>query len=153
MPRIKKARYRVSSWLLKTISFHSRCRHGVFAKHFGDDPPKCERQCDVCKEPKALQQRFDVFCAHETENIRSRIKHISSVEDDGDLYEGGRAGTKKSVSWNTDLIPLFLQEQRNNEAARFLYYCDVGDFVSSAHFVTILIFIFHLSCVVHFGCS
>ena len=33
-----------------------RCRHAVFTRHFGDDPPDCGKQCDVCLNAKQVEK-------------------------------------------------------------------------------------------------
>lgn len=37
------------------------CRHKLFSNYFGDSPPECKRQCDVCKHPKQAQKALDDF--------------------------------------------------------------------------------------------
>ena len=32
-------------------ALNGKCRHEVIAKYFGDDLPKCNKSCDVCRYP------------------------------------------------------------------------------------------------------
>lgn len=47
-----------------------RCRHAVFSKYFGDNPPQCKDRCDVCKDKDIVQTRISQF---EMSQTRSRI--------------------------------------------------------------------------------
>ncbi|XP_030385017.1 ATP-dependent DNA helicase Q5 isoform X2 [Scaptodrosophila lebanonensis] len=69
-----------------------RCRHKLFADYFGDPAPECVNQCDICKDPKRASKALDMFqrlCMDAT------FKSHVSLEDCADLYEGGRAGSKR----------------------------------------------------------
>ncbi|XP_055856785.1 ATP-dependent DNA helicase Q5 [Episyrphus balteatus] len=66
-----------------------RCRHKLFSDYFGDPPPKCTNQCDVCKNPKNIEKALDTF--HRL-SMNSAFKSEISLSNTSDLYEGGRAG-------------------------------------------------------------
>ncbi|XP_017862545.1 PREDICTED: ATP-dependent DNA helicase Q5 [Drosophila arizonae] len=72
----------------------TRCRHKLFADYFGDPAPDCSAQCDVCKRPKQATKALETFqklCMDAT------FKSDISLQDCADLYEGGRAGTKRAA--------------------------------------------------------
>ncbi|XP_011192363.2 FK506-binding protein 5 [Zeugodacus cucurbitae] len=69
-----------------------RCRHKLFSDYFGDPPPDCNGQCDVCKHPKKIEKALEMF--HKL-CMDGRFKSGVSLEDSADLYEGGRAGAKR----------------------------------------------------------
>jgi ATP-dependent DNA helicase Q5 len=72
------------------------CRHAVFSKYFGDQPPKCDYQCDVCTDLKKVEKKVLEFSSHQLRGaaFRSTAVTITSESYDG-LYEGGRRGTKR----------------------------------------------------------
>lgn len=39
----------------------AKCRHAVFSRFFGDDIPKCEHRCDVCKDQKGVEKSLEDF--------------------------------------------------------------------------------------------
>ncbi|KAH8370002.1 hypothetical protein KR093_001817 [Drosophila rubida] len=70
------------------------CRHKLFADYFGDPAPDCSAQCDVCKRPKQAKKALETFqrlCMDAT------FKSEVSLQDCADLYEGGRAGSKRAA--------------------------------------------------------
>uniref|UniRef100_A0A1A9URV8 ATP-dependent DNA helicase Q5 n=1 Tax=Glossina austeni TaxID=7395 RepID=A0A1A9URV8_GLOAU len=72
-----------------------QCRHKLFSDYFGDPPPDCQKQCDVCKNPKKMEkalQTFQRLC------MDAALKTDISLEDNSDLYEGGRAGAKRDAA-------------------------------------------------------
>ncbi|XP_036326443.1 uncharacterized protein LOC118739304 [Rhagoletis pomonella] len=69
-----------------------RCRHRLFSDYFGDPPPECNNQCDVCKNPKNIEKALETF--HKL-CMDGRFKSDVSLEDSADLYEGGRAAAKR----------------------------------------------------------
>ncbi|CAD7005253.1 unnamed protein product [Ceratitis capitata] len=69
-----------------------RCRHKLFSDYFGDPPPDCNGQCDVCKHPKKIEKALEMF--HKL-CMDGRFKSSVSLEDSTDLYEGGRAAIKR----------------------------------------------------------
>ncbi|XP_043071250.1 ATP-dependent DNA helicase Q5 isoform X2 [Drosophila grimshawi] len=72
----------------------TRCRHKLFADYFGDPAPDCRGQCDVCKRPKQATKALEMFqrlCMDAT------FKSSISLQDCADLYEGGRAGSKRAA--------------------------------------------------------
>ncbi|XP_067612820.1 uncharacterized protein RecQ5 [Eurosta solidaginis] len=78
-----------------------RCRHRLFSDYFGDPPPDCKNQCDVCKHPKKIEKALEMF--HKLV-MDARFKSHVSLEDNADLYEGGRAAIKR------------LNDEANNES-------------------------------------
>lgn len=67
------------------------CRHGVFAKYFGDEPPPCKKQCDVCKNKMSVQKQIDTFYERITQYKTTALR---VTDDDGELYGGGRQGQR-----------------------------------------------------------
>nr|XP_014093989.1 uncharacterized protein LOC106620117 [Bactrocera oleae] len=68
------------------------CRHKLFSDYFGDPPPDCNDQCDVCRHPKKIEKALEMF--HKL-CMDGHFKSGVSLEDSADLYEGGRAGAKR----------------------------------------------------------
>ncbi|XP_037931888.1 ATP-dependent DNA helicase Q5 [Teleopsis dalmanni] len=71
-----------------------QCRHKLFSDYFGDPPPDCGKQCDVCKNPKKIEtalQTFQKLC------MDAVFKSSVSLQDSSDLYEGGRVGMKRAA--------------------------------------------------------
>ncbi|XP_054719231.1 LOW QUALITY PROTEIN: ATP-dependent DNA helicase Q5-like [Uloborus diversus] len=68
----------------------SSCRHYVLAREFGDDMPDCRKHCDVCTNPKSVEHKISVVKAM---FLGTKLKHKRN-DDCGDLYGGGRQGTK-----------------------------------------------------------
>ncbi|XP_029456365.1 ATP-dependent DNA helicase Q5 isoform X2 [Rhinatrema bivittatum] len=71
------------------------CRHAAIARHFGDDPPLCNRSCDYCVNPDVVKKQLDLLqsltvggrtCIRAAEVSRGPFGH------DPELYEGGRKG-------------------------------------------------------------
>ncbi len=77
----------------------SRCRHAVFSAHFGDDPPKCGKRCDACKEPKKSEKKAGEFsnAIIRGGEYRSTPMVVTNGYDDS-LYEGGRKGSNRGFS-------------------------------------------------------
>ncbi|XP_075160512.1 recQ5 helicase [Haematobia irritans] len=76
-----------------------QCRHKLFSDYFGDPTPECENRCDVCKNPKKMEKAlltFQRLC------MDSVFKTGISLEDTADLYEGGRAATKRFADDDDD---------------------------------------------------
>jgi hypothetical protein len=69
-----------------------RCRHGVFAAYFGDEPPPCktQKQCDVCKNPEYVEQSVEEFYKY-----ISKSNNLMLTGDESDMYGGGRKGQKR----------------------------------------------------------
>jgi len=67
--------------------FH-RCRHSVFSKFFGDEAPKCIKQCDFCLDPKGTESKTQSFFSSDVTQVPS----LNMFSDDSDLYGGGRRG-------------------------------------------------------------
>ena len=65
-----------------------RCRHSVFSKFFGDEAPKCIKQCDFCLDPKGTESKTQSFFSSDVTQVPS----LNMFSDDSDLYGGGRRG-------------------------------------------------------------
>ncbi|KAK2588441.1 hypothetical protein KPH14_004436 [Odynerus spinipes] len=63
----------------KSVAYclEAKCRHGVFSKFFGDSPPPCKNNCDVCKNKDVVQARISQF-----EMCRSRPSKPSTAVGD-----------------------------------------------------------------------
>ena len=65
--------------------FYCRCRHAQFAAYFGDDPPSCVNQCDVCTNPTKASQLLAgyrrVIYGVCTTNFFSLFNHFFGVKD------------------------------------------------------------------------
>ncbi|XP_068158554.1 ATP-dependent DNA helicase Q5 [Drosophila tropicalis] len=85
----------------KIVDFCERvsCRHRLFADFFGDPPPECNGQCDVCKHPKRVEKALEMFHRLCMDN---QFKSQISLQDCADLYEGGRAGVKRAAQEYAD---------------------------------------------------
>jgi ATP-dependent DNA helicase Q5 len=60
----KKDRVKVSIKSFQTMIKYCEgtfCRHSVFSKYFGDDPPDCKKRCDTCKNVKAVEKKTVAF--------------------------------------------------------------------------------------------
>ncbi|XP_037070609.1 ATP-dependent DNA helicase Q5-like [Pollicipes pollicipes] len=75
----------------------ARCRHAVFTRHFGDDPPDCGRQCDVCRHPKLVEKLIGGYFRDVARKQDYRTKAMTITGDDPDQYEGGRRGRKREL--------------------------------------------------------
>jgi hypothetical protein len=42
-------------------SFYCRCRHAGISKYFDDQPPFCNKLCDVCKQPTEVKKSIEMF--------------------------------------------------------------------------------------------
>lgn len=62
-----------------------QCRHKLFSNYFGDDPPNCQKHCDVCKDLEKAKKALDVF-NQLSMNIYTGT--VMSNGDTSDLYEG-----------------------------------------------------------------
>lgn len=72
------------------------CRHKLFSKYFGDDKdPDCNvrKQCDVCKDKKAVEKSLDQFNQLEMNGFSSTIEYDF---DSSELYGGGRSGNREN---------------------------------------------------------
>ncbi|KAK7863998.1 hypothetical protein R5R35_000105 [Gryllus longicercus] len=72
-----------------------KCRHGVFSLYFGDNLPQCNKKCDVCKNPTAVEKSIENFYSAIVTGSRFSI---SGNDYDNDLYGGGRVGQKRECS-------------------------------------------------------
>jgi hypothetical protein len=70
----------------------NRCRHGVFASYFGDEPPPCkaQKQCDVCKNPGSVKKSIEEFYKH-----IYKCTNLMLTEDESAMYGGGRKSQKR----------------------------------------------------------
>jgi len=68
-----------------------KCRHEVVAKYFGDELPKCNKSCDVCKYPGRVTSQVNAFKEAITFSSTT-ISKKESLEDRKELYGGGRHG-------------------------------------------------------------
>ncbi|CAH1132756.1 unnamed protein product [Ceutorhynchus assimilis] len=68
----------------------SQCRHILFSNHFGEPPPVCKKNCDWCKDKKAVREMVEFFL---TKSVQYST-HVSSYNDMDyeDLYGKGRKG-------------------------------------------------------------
>lgn len=65
------------------------CRHRLFTDHFGDKPPPCKKNCDICKDKAAVEKLVEQFL---TNCIQFSTKPSTDYDDCSELYEGGRRG-------------------------------------------------------------
>lgn len=81
-----------------------RCRHGVFAAYFGDNKPECKEKCDVCKNPKDIEDGLQTFLCGGNKTTRTFAvtqAHYDAGYDD--LYGGGRRGQSRDYeSYSND---------------------------------------------------
>jgi len=65
----------------------------LFSNHFGEPPPKCVKNCDWCKNKKAVQDMVEQFLV---KSVQFNT-HVSSFNemDYGDLYGEGRKGVNE----------------------------------------------------------
>ena len=78
------------------------CRHGVFSKFFGDTAPKCGQRCDVCKDRKSVESSVDKFKLSMNSKWHYKTGAFSVDGDSGDMYGGGREGTKREWGGGDD---------------------------------------------------
>ena len=78
------------------------CRHGVFSKFFGDTAPKCGQRCDVCKDRKSVESSVDKFKLSMNSKWHYKTGAFSVEGDSGDMYGGGREGTKREWGGGDD---------------------------------------------------
>ena len=78
------------------------CRHGVFSKFFGDTAPKCGQRCDVCKDRKSVESSVDKFKQSMNSKWHYKTGAFSVDGDSGDMYGGGREGTKREWGGGDD---------------------------------------------------
>lgn len=64
----------------------------MFSRYFGDDPPKCVKQCDFCSDPKGTESKTQAFFSADVGKVPSLNLF---GDDDDDLYGGGRRGQEK----------------------------------------------------------
>ncbi|XP_003399935.2 ATP-dependent DNA helicase Q5 isoform X1 [Bombus terrestris] len=89
----------------KTVSYclEAKCRHAVFSKYFGDNPPPCEDRCDVCKKKDDVQARISKFEMCQTRSqsqpkSSSNLDGIALPKYDADENEyGGRLDSREKL--------------------------------------------------------
>lgn len=64
----------------------------MFSQYFGDDPPRCVKQCDYCRDRKATEAKVQAFANSDLQTMPS-MKDLDG--DDSDLYGGGRRGIER----------------------------------------------------------
>ncbi|KAJ9579345.1 hypothetical protein L9F63_024548, partial [Diploptera punctata] len=71
----------------------AKCRHGVFARFFGDKSPPCkeDKNCDVCVNVRGVQKSIEEF----HRRTDRRCTFTLTDNDTSDLYAGGRRQQKK----------------------------------------------------------
>lgn len=74
-----------------------RCRHRTFSDFFGDEPPLCNKQCDVCTDRKAVEKRLENYFKNAMSAQLHKSGFISNGNDYRDLYGGGREGIKSET--------------------------------------------------------
>jgi ATP-dependent DNA helicase Q5 len=97
----EKAKAAIESFktMLKYCETATSCRHAVFSAFFGDEPPECKNQCDICKEPKKAEKKAQAFQNQALEAAAYRTTALTITNGyDADLYEGGRGGHKRSFA-------------------------------------------------------
>lgn len=64
------------------------CRHKLFTDYFGEKPPKCIKQCDICVDKKAVEKMVKEF---HLKSIQFNTTPSTGYQSDfGDMYGGGR---------------------------------------------------------------
>ncbi|KAJ9599786.1 hypothetical protein L9F63_026364, partial [Diploptera punctata] len=73
----------------------AKCRHGVFARFFGDKSPPCkeDKNCDVCVNVRGVQKSIEEF----HRRTDRRCTFTLTDNDTSDLYAGGRRQQKKEL--------------------------------------------------------
>lgn len=60
----------------------ARCRHRLFSDFFGDDPPDCNKMCDVCSNPKKVEKAIDTFQKLTVSGkLKTKIGYDDNFED------------------------------------------------------------------------
>ncbi|CAK8684204.1 unnamed protein product [Clavelina lepadiformis] len=77
------------------------CRHEAISAYFGDSPPSCNKQCDHCRNPKAVQEQVKTLNNLSLTSVGRTTKRISNPNEsflgatgkyDPTLYAGGKRG-------------------------------------------------------------
>lgn len=94
------------------------CRHRLFTKYFGDPPPDCQAMCDVCKEKKKCELKFEMFMQLNCNGMGSG--KIEQDYDPNEMYDGGRQSSFKKGSFEDygDDDDSSYNKSQNNEYAR-----------------------------------
>lgn len=79
-----------------------KCRHEAIAKYFGDDPPNCNKSCDVCKFPSKVSSQVNSF----KEAITFTSTSMSKPQDDdtSEMYGGGRRGADTKYDDDGEIV-------------------------------------------------
>lgn len=122
----------------KSVAYclETKCRHGVFSKYFGDGPPPCKNQCDVCKNKDVVKARISQFemCRSQPrkpstavgdfalpkydnvneyeENYTSREKVIAEAKRENKEFIERQFALRRNNSRNDEI------KKQNNEAAK-----------------------------------
>uniref|UniRef100_A0A1B6IWM1 DNA 3'-5' helicase n=1 Tax=Homalodisca liturata TaxID=320908 RepID=A0A1B6IWM1_9HEMI len=82
------------------------CRHAMFATFFGDEKPKCKKQCDVCSNKEAVEESLGSFCVGGGLPRGSRTSFVTQEQWNSgynDLYGSGRKGMSEDFeSYNEE---------------------------------------------------
>jgi ATP-dependent DNA helicase Q5 len=66
----------------------ARCRHLLFSEYFGDDPPNCQKMCDVCSNKNEVLKNVERF---QQLSVQGSLKNMLAYNaDPAELYEGGK---------------------------------------------------------------
>ena len=76
----------------------TRCRHRLFTNFFGDEPPKCDRMCDVCKSKKQSDKNLEKFQKLASQGNLGSYRKMPD-QDPEDLYEGGKCNNVNKGSF------------------------------------------------------
>uniref|UniRef100_A0A1B6KN40 DNA 3'-5' helicase n=1 Tax=Graphocephala atropunctata TaxID=36148 RepID=A0A1B6KN40_9HEMI len=74
------------------------CRHAMFATYFGDEKPKCRKQCDVCSNKEAVEESLGSFLASGGLPRGSSTSFVTQEKWNSgfnDLYGSGRKGVSE----------------------------------------------------------
>lgn len=76
-----------------------RCRHKLFADFFGDEKPKCQKQCDVCTNKLEVEESLGSFCmgGGMPRGGTSCVTRQQFDKGYDDLYGSGRKGISEYV--------------------------------------------------------
>lgn len=83
----------VPEFLRKPTFISSECRHRLFSNHFGDAPPTCANNCDICANKNEVEDMIHNF--HVKSIQYSSEAQVHDMSYDEDLYEGGRRKQKE----------------------------------------------------------
>ncbi|XP_013142720.1 PREDICTED: ATP-dependent DNA helicase Q5 [Papilio polytes] len=80
-----------------------KCRHKRFAEYFGEEAPRCEARCDVCRDERAVRRALD---QHQRRAMSASLQRAGFIAHDAhdardaqDLYGNGRLGLRDMESY------------------------------------------------------